>query len=55
VKPALLKEKTKVYDRWWPWRAGTVVKRMKTRARILWSDGTTWTYDTPHMQFLEKL
>jgi len=53
--PAFLKVRTNVYDRWWPWRVGTVVKRLKTRVRVMWSNGETWTYDIPHMQFLEKL
>jgi hypothetical protein len=49
-----LTPRTKVYDRWWPDRLGVIVKRLKTRLDVLWSDGDTWRYDQPHMQFLEK-
>lgn len=49
-----LKCRTRVFDRWWPYRHGVVIKRLKTRLRVQWSDGEVWTYDQPHMQFLEK-
>ena len=44
--------KQRVYDRWWPWRAGYVLRVGKTRVRVRWSDGTEWSYDTPHLKFL---
>lgn len=49
-----LKQRTVVLDRWWPYRRGVIVKRLKTRLRVQWSDGEIWTYDLPHMQFLER-
>lgn len=50
-----LKQRTRVFDRWWPYRYGVVIKRLKTRLHVRWSDGEVWNYDRPHMQFLEKL
>ncbi len=41
-----------VYDRWWPWRVGVVVKRTKTTTHVCWEDGEVWTYDREHRQFL---
>lgn len=49
-----LKRSTRVYDRWWPNRRGVVVKVLKTRVHVQWWDGEVWSYDKPHMQFLEK-
>lgn len=46
---------TNVYDRWWPWRIGTIVKVLKTRLHVQWADGETWVYDRPHEQFLRDL
>lgn len=42
----------KVYDRWWPWRLGTIVKRTKAAVYVRWSDGETWRYDRAHQKFL---
>lgn len=50
-----LKQRAVVYDRWWPYRRGVVIKRLKTRLHVQWSDGEVWKYDRPHMQFLEKV
>lgn len=44
-----------VFDRWWWWRLGVVVKRTKTRLRVMWSDGEVWNYDRPHQRFLKRL
>lgn len=42
-----------VIDRWWPHRVGTVIKRLKTRLHVRWSDGEIWRYDAAHTQFLQ--
>ncbi len=44
-----------VYDRWWVWKLGKVVQVLKTRLKVMWSDGRIDTYDKPHQQFLERL
>lgn len=44
---------THVFDRWWPYRLGKVVKALKTRTHVRWSDGEVWRYDKAHRQFLE--
>jgi hypothetical protein len=49
-----LKRKTRVFDRWWPYRYGVVIKVLKTRLHVQWSDGEIWKYDQAHTQFLEK-
>ena len=41
-----------VVDRWWPHRVGTIVRRLKTRLHVQWSDGEIWRYDTAHARFL---
>lgn len=43
----------RVYDRWWPWNIGRVVRTKPLRVK--WSDGTSWIYDRAHQQFLEKV
>jgi len=50
-----LKLRARVFDRWWPYRYGVVIKVLKTRLRVQWSDGEVWSYDRPHMQFLERM
>ncbi len=45
----------RVSDCWWPWRVGVVVQRLKTVARVRWSDGTVWRYDRSHLRFLRLL
>jgi hypothetical protein len=42
----------RVVDRWWPDRVGTVVRRLKTRLHVQWSDGEIWRYDAAHARFL---
>jgi len=42
-----------VVDRWWPYRVGTVVRRLKTRLHVRWSNGEIWSYDAAHARFLE--
>ena len=42
----------RVYDRWWPWQAGYVMRVLKTRAVVRF-DGKDRTYDAAHVQFLE--
>ena len=48
----------KVYDSWWPWRMGKIVKVLKTRVKIagrpIWSEyaAKIETYDKAHLQFL---
>jgi hypothetical protein len=49
----MLKRKQRVYDRWWRYRHGVVVKILKTRIHVRWSDGEIWSYDKAHQQFLE--
>jgi hypothetical protein len=44
-----------VFDIWWPWRTGTIIKRTKTRLSVRWSDGEVWRYDRQHVRFLRKL
>jgi len=51
----VFKLKARVHDRWWPYRYGTVVKVLKTRVHVRWVDGEIWSYDKPHLQFLEKI
>ncbi len=41
-----------VYDSWWPLRLGSVVRCLKTRIRVQWSDGEVWSYDKAHQKFL---
>ena len=41
-----------VVDRWWPHRVGTIVRRLKTRLHVQWSDGEIWRYDIAHAKFL---
>jgi hypothetical protein len=41
-----------VVDRWWPHRVGTIVRRLKTRLHVQWSDGEVWRYDAAHARFL---
>lgn len=43
-----------VHDRWWPWRLGRVLRVGKTCTRVRWSDGTEWSYDKAHRQFLKE-
>lgn len=55
------KRKDKVYDRWWPWRLGIVLKVLKTRLHVKWLSGYNneadrlWIYDIPHSKFLVRL
>lgn len=44
-----------VFDAWWPWRRGTILRIGETRLRVRWDDGQEWSYDTSHMQFLRPL
>jgi hypothetical protein len=44
-----------VVDRWWPHRPGVVVRRLKTRLHVQWSDGEIWRYDAAHARFLRPL
>lgn len=44
----------KVYDRWWPWRVGTITRMTKTRCTVKF-EFETWVYDKAHMRFLEKV
>jgi hypothetical protein len=41
-----------VVDRWWPHRVGTIIRRLKTRLHVQWSDGEVWRYDAAHARFL---
>ncbi len=43
-----------VYDRWWPWLTGCVVKVNKTSLYVQ-GNGQVWRYDRAHQQFLEPL
>ncbi len=47
-----MRPRQRVYDRWWPWVAGYVVRVMKTRAVVRF-DGRDRVYDAAHVQFLE--
>jgi hypothetical protein len=47
--------KQKVYDRWWPWRIGKVIRVMKCFVYVQWLDGEQVRYDRAHQQFLSKL
>lgn len=49
------KVKDVVYDSWWPWRVGSIIKVLKTRLHIEWADGKIWIYDLAHMKFLRTL
>lgn len=41
-----------VHDRWWPHRAGVVIRIGKVRVRVRWSDGEVQSYDRAHRKFL---
>ena len=41
-----------VYDFWWPWNTGIVMKVMKTRVKVRFGYDKDVTYDVPHLQFL---
>ena len=56
----------RVYDRWWDWRLGIVIRVGKSSVRVLWnekrhpvgphhSQSDIWYYDRDHLQFLEKV
>ena len=48
--------KSRVFDKWWPWRTGVVIKVCKTRLHVRWLDnGEIWKYDKAHMKFLCNL
>lgn len=53
MKWTQMKIGTRVFDRWYWWRIGAIVKVMKTRVDIYWSSGATQRYDRDHVQFLE--
>lgn len=44
-----------VFDRWWPYRLGVVVKRSKSSCWVRWTDGETWRYDRAHVKFLARV
>jgi hypothetical protein len=46
---------TEVYDRWWPWKKGWIVKQLNTRIYIWFNRYTTERYDKAHCQFLERV
>lgn len=40
---------TIVYDTWWHWRLGEIVKLTKNGwTRVRWDDGEEWNYDKSH-------
>lgn len=41
-----------VFDAWWPWRFGRIIRKRKTALWVRWVDGEVWRYDRAHMQFL---
>jgi len=49
----------KVYDRWWPWRVGKIIKILKTRVKIefpnIFGEKSIVTYDKAHLKFLEVI
>jgi hypothetical protein len=48
-----LKVNDLVHDRYWPWRLGIVIRKLKTVVHVRWSGGDVWAYDMPHSKFLE--
>jgi hypothetical protein len=54
-KPVTFRRGNSVYDSWWPHRIGRVLKVLKTRLHVQWSDGQVVTYDKPHQRFLRKV
>lgn len=42
-----------VYDYWWPWRIGIIIKKTRYRLHIKWCDGEIWAYDSAHVKFLK--
>ena len=44
-----------IYDSWWPWRIGRIIKRTKTHTHVRWLDGEVWRYDKAHTQFLRRI
>ncbi len=45
-----------VYDRWWFWRSGIIIKKFKNTLHIKWLGGKIAIYDREHVEiFLEKL
>lgn len=45
----------RVYDRWWPWRLGSVTRVLRTRVHVRWSDGEECSYDREHLPFLVRM
>ena len=54
TKPTFMKG-VAVFDTWWPWRHGTVLRIGETRLRVRWDDGQEWSYDKAHLQFLRPI
>ncbi len=44
-----------VFDRWWPWRIGVIVKKSRTRVWVQFSPSEVTRFDFAHLQFLEPL
>lgn len=56
----------RVFDRWWSWRIGMVIRVGESSVRVLWNEkrhpfgpihnqSDVWYYDRDHLQFLEKV
>jgi hypothetical protein len=44
-----------VYDAWWPWRLGVVVRVLKTRIKVRYNGlDVVWSYDVAHQRFLRR-
>lgn len=41
-----------VFDSWWPYRLGKVLRVGVRTMRVRWMDGGEWSYDKDHQQFL---
>jgi hypothetical protein len=49
-------EGLRVYDRWWPYRVGTVTKVTKSSVWVGWrTTPRPQRYDKHHVQFLEPM
>ena len=54
MKFSKIKVGKKVYDRWWCWKVGTIIKKNKTTCSINFPNYGITIYDKAHVQFLEK-
>jgi hypothetical protein len=47
--------KQRVFDCWWPWRTGRIIKHTSIYVIVQWSDKEIWRYDKSHLKFLKRV